>query len=113
MGVHFYDGEQCARLIATYLTAPQLMVIYERVPVYANVALFVERAKTTFFMAMGTKFDSNEVKVSTVVYRPDGNTRTMVNEEDYCYILHQDGKLRFGRNRKYFECKKRPPKWCP
>lgn len=113
MGVHFYDGEQCAKLIATYLMAPQLIVIYERVPVYASVALYVERAKTTFFMTMGTKFDPNEVKVSTVVYRANENMRIMVNEDDYCYILHQDGKLRFGRDRKYFECKKRPPKWRP
>lgn len=113
MGKRFSDGRQCAELIASYLADPRLLTIYERVPVYGNVALYVEKAKTLFFMTMGTKIDPNEVKVSTVLYRADDRLRMMVNEEDHCYILpaQPEGKLRYGRERKFFECKKRTPKW--
>lgn len=113
LGHSFQNGKQCAEVIGSYLADERLITVFERVPVYGSVALYIESLKTLFFMDMGTRKDPNEIKVSTVLYRANESQRFLVDAEDYCYILPKEGKLRFGKERKYFELKKRAPKWHP
>lgn len=113
LGHSFQNGKQCAEVIGSYLADERLITVFERVPVYGSVALYIESLKTLFFMDMGTRKDPNEIKVSTVLYRANESQRFLVDAEDYCYILPKEGKLRFGKERKYFELKKRAPKWRP
>ena len=113
LGHSFQNGKQCAEVISSYLADERLITVFERVPVYGSVALYIESLKTLFFMDMGTRKDPNEIKVSTVLYRANESQRFLVDAEDYCYILPKEGKLRFGKERKYFELKKRAPKWRP
>lgn len=111
LGYQFQSGKQCAEVISSYFADERLITVFERVPVYAPVALYMESLKTIFFMCMGTRADPNEIKVSTVLYRANETQRFLVNTDDYCYILPETGNLRFGKERKYFEWKKRTPKW--
>ena len=107
----FPDGNACLQFLATKLQDERLIRIYEKVPVYANVVLYLESEKMFLIMQMGTRTDPNEIKISTVLYRANEQARIMIQDTDYPYVLPTDGKLRFGKERKYFELKKRESRY--
>ena len=106
-GMKFENAQDCARFTASFFEDPRLLTVYERAPKLAHVALFIESAETVFFLQNGTKYDADEVKVATLFRRKEG-TKVLVDEDDLCYILPKEGKLRFGKERKFFEWKRRP-----
>lgn len=105
-GKIFNDAQECALYTASFLEDQRLLTIYERAPRYSHIALFVESAETVFFLQNGTKHDANEIKVATLFRRREG-TKVLVDSEDLCYILPEAGKLRYGKERKFFELKRR------
>ena len=103
MGIKFNDGQDCLNWLDACLQDERLIRIYEKVPVYATVVLYVESKKLYLIMMMGTQKDPNEVKVNTVLYRSNEKMRLLVQETDNCYVLPSEGKLRYGTEKKYFE----------
>ncbi len=103
MNKQFESDRQCAEYMAALLEDERLLTIYERVPVYGSVALYMEAIRTYFFLNMGTRMNPDEIKISTVLYRSHDKMRVLVSDEDYCYVLPSEGKLRYGREKKYFE----------
>ena len=61
---------------------------------------------------MGTHADPNEIKVSTVLYRENEQMRLMIRQTDYPYVLPAEGKLRFGKEKKYFELMRKDSMYC-
>ena len=91
---------------ASFFEDQRLLTIYERAPKGSHIALFIESAETVFFLQNGTKYDADEIKVATLFPRKEG-TKVLVESQDLCYILPIEGKLRFGKERKFFELKRR------
>lgn len=96
---------QCMKEIAKLLKNESLITIYERVPIYGTVALYLESENLYLFLSMGTRASQKQVRVSTLIYRDDPKKRVLVDPEDFCYTLFQNGKLQYGKNKKYFEAK--------
>ena len=107
----FQDGEECLEFLASKLQDERLIRIYNKVPVYASVVLYLEPEKMFLILQMGTRADPNEIKISTVLYRANEQMRLMIQDTDYPYVLPAEGKLRFGKERKYFELKKRESRY--
>lgn len=105
-GKTFNTAQECASYTASFFEDPRLLMIYERAPKGSHIALFVESAETVFFLQNGTKYDADEIKVATLFPRKEG-TKVLVDSNDLCYILPATGKLRFGKERKFFELKRR------
>lgn len=95
---------ECAKYTASFFEDPRLHVILERVPDFSHVALYIESAQTVFFFQKRTKYDFNEIKINTLYPLKNGG-RVLVERDDYCYILPEEGKLRFGKERKFFTYK--------
>lgn len=104
----FKDATECALHTAEFFKDERLDLLMQWAPKGAPLALIHEPAGFVFFLRIGTAVDENEIKVSTLIPYVAGN-RAMVDIADLCYILPQEGKLRFGKERKYFELKKRRP----
>lgn len=96
------NGTDCANLLAGLLEDERLYDIYARVPVYSSVVLFLEKYSLYLIFQMGTKQNPNEVKISTLIHQIGETKRIMVEKTDLCYVLPIEGKLRFGKNKKYF-----------
>lgn len=105
-GIEFNDAQECALHTASFFEDQRLLTIYERAPKGSHIALFIESAETVFFLQNGTKYDADEIKVATLFPRKEG-TKVLVESQDLCYILPIEGKLRFGKERKFFELKRR------
>lgn len=108
---NFESGMDCLRFLASKLQDERLIRIYEKVPIYASVVLYLESEKMFLILQMGTRADPNEIKISTVLYRANESMRLMIQDTDYPYVLPTEGKLRFGKERKYFELKQRESKY--
>ena len=106
-GTRFNSAEDCASAIGKILSDPRLEIILEKVPIYSRLRLYLERYNMYIFLQMGTRIEANEVKVSTLYCRGENQERVLVEQNDLCYVLPSDGKLRFGKEKKYFEIKKK------
>lgn len=104
--IKFYDGNECLDYLADCLQDERLIRIYDKIPLYETVVLYIEKRKLYMIMQMGTHKDPNEVKVYTVLYRKNEQMRLLVKPTDNCYILPEEGKMRYGTEKKYFEREK-------
>lgn len=104
----FASPEECARYTVTFFMDERLSMLAQHVKRGACIAMVDESANLVFFFKYGTAYDEKEIKVMTIYPYIPGN-KVLVEETDLCYILPKEGKLRFGRERKYFELKKRRP----
>lgn len=107
----FHNGKECLAYLAARLQDKRLGQIVEKVPKYGNVVLYLESENMYVITRMGTKVNANEICVSTVLPHSSERTRLMIQEDDFPYVLPIDGKLRFGKERKYFELKKQKSKY--
>lgn len=102
----FSDAEACARYTAEFFKDERLAILLDWAPRRTAIALVNEPADFIFFFVIGTKVDADEIKVSTILPYVSGG-KALVDAGDLCYVLPKEGKLRFGKERKYFQLKKR------
>ncbi len=108
LGIEFGDAYECAKYLANLLRDPRLETISRRVPFGAGIALRIKPQDIVIYFRLGTRRGETELKVSTICKVKEG-VRALVNKDDYCYLLPEanEGGLRFGRNKHYFEVKQR------
>ena len=106
LGIMFHSDREYCVFFGDILADARLEIILDKVPAFSHLVLYVEKYDIYLFMQIGTRFNSGEVKISTVYKRSKGHERVLVDTQDYCYILPEIGKLRFGKEKKYFVLKK-------
>lgn len=109
LGISFADDSDCCRFLVEILSDNRLALILDKVPLYSKLAIYVEDYNIYLFMQIGTKVNSQEVKVSTIYVRSEKQERVLVDEQDLCYVLPKEGSLRFGKEKKHFALKKKTP----
>lgn len=107
LGISFADDSDCCRFLVEILSDNRLALILDKVPLYSKLAIYVEDYNIYLFMQIGTKVNSQEVKVSTIYVRSEKQERVLVDEQDLCYVLPKEGSLRFGKEKKHFALKKK------
>ena len=100
------SAKECLAEIKNILSDKRLSDIYVRAK-NQNVVLYVEERNLYLVMSLG-KFRQDEIKVSTVISANKNNidNRCLVNNDDLCYVLPIEGKMRFGKEKKFFKWKK-------